>query len=152
MTCENNTEIGGNYILLIESEDETPVYEIVGTTSLSYARDNPVADSTNSLVVDNNTESQYTGYSTTTLNLSGKADKRTGTVSTYPIAGVTRLIGIATSAPPCAKCKLLNTLTDGYIEGCFTFTSYAKTAEQVSLVEFTATLQNKGTVAFSGDI
>ena len=78
MTCDNNVENGGNYIVLIESDDETPVYEIIGTTSIAYTRDNPVADSTSSLAADNNTESQYTGYSTTTINLSGKADKRTG--------------------------------------------------------------------------
>lgn len=152
MTCDNNVENGGNIVLLIESDDETPVYEIIGTTSIAYTRDNPVADSTSSLAADNNTESQYTGYSTTTINLSGKADKRTGLSGTYPIAGVTRLIDIATSSTPCAKVKILNTVTDGYIEGCFTFTSYGKTAEQVSLVEYTATLQNKGTVTFSGDI
>jgi len=154
MTCEANVTKGSQLIMLIRNDADTE-YEIAGgVKTRGFTFDNPVEDTTSSSTTGEYAESEFTGFSSATLNLSGMADKRTGVdpISGFNIVGSERLLKIATTGTRCGKFKLLNLDTDGFIEGFFNVTSFGKTGDTPGLLGFDATLQSKSDVTVFGAV
>lgn len=115
---------------------------IGGIKSKDYSRNNPVEDATNTATDGNETESQYTGYSTVTMNASGIADNR----ATEGLTPYKLLATIAHSSNPIGLMRLSSpqeTLT-----GRFSITSFGVQGEQASLVKFSFGLQSSGSVEY----
>ena len=155
MTCDANVTKGGQLVMLIRNDEDT-FYEIAGgVTTRDYTFDNPVDDTTSSSTITDYSEAEFTGFSNATLNVSGKADKRTGMVdpkSGFNIVGSSRLLEIATTGNRCGKFKLFNLDTTGYIEGFFNVTSFSKTGDTPGLLGFDATLQSKSNTTVVGAV
>lgn len=155
MGCDANVVEGRDLAFLIRNDADTE-WELAGGVKVTGSSfDNPVDDITSSSTQGDYTESQFTGYSTATLNVSGLADKRTGVVdaaSGFNIVGSARLTALATTGNRCGKFKLLNVDTNGFIEGIFTITSYSITGDKPGLKAFDATMQSTQSVIVSGDV
>ncbi len=155
MTCEANVVKGRELVFLIRNDADTE-WELGGGVKVTgFNFDNPVDDITSSSTQGDYTESQFTGYSTGTLNVSGFADKRTGIVDAatgFNIVGSGRLLELATTGNRCGKFKLFNVATNGFIEGIFTITSYGGTGDKPGLEGFDATLQSTTDVIVFGAV
>lgn len=154
MACESLVTKGRQLVLLVRNEQDTAWTIIGGVRSRSYTIDSPVEDVTSSSTTTSFAESDFTGFSQVTLNVSGVADKRTGTDPNtgYEIVGASRLTQIATSGERCAKFQMINLETQGYIEGFFNVTSFGSTGETPGLLNFDATLQSKADIIVQGDV
>ena len=141
---------------LLVRDDLDTVWEIIGgVKTRGFTFDNPVEDTTSSSTVGDYQDSEFTGYSQASLDVAGVADKRTGIVdpaSGLTVVGSGRLVELATTGNRCGKFKMLNLDSNGFIEGYFTITSFAKTGDVPGLLNFTATLQNKSDVIVSGEV
>jgi hypothetical protein len=155
MTCVANVTKGRQLVLLARDDLDT-VYEIIGgVKTRGFTFDNPVEDATSSSTTTNYQESEYTGFSQVSLNVSGLADKRTGIVDPatgLTIVGSSRLVEIATTGNRCGKFKMLNVDTGGYIEGYFNVTSFGSTGDTPGLLGFDASLQSKADIAVIGEV
>lgn len=155
MTCDANVTKGRQLVLLIRNDADT-AYEIAGgVKTRGFTFDNPVEDVTSSSTTGEYQESEYTGFSQATLNISGVADKRTGIADPATglnVVGSERLLEVATTGSRCAKFKMLNVDTNGFIEGFFNVTSFSKTGDTPGLLSFDATLQSKSDVAVVGEV
>jgi predicted secreted protein len=155
MTCDANIQKGRELVLLARNDADT-AYEIIGgVKTRGFTFDNPVEDTTNSSTQGDYTESEWTGYSTASISISGQADKRTGVTDATTglnIVGSTRLLELATTGNRCGKFKMLNVDTDGYIEGFFNITSFGKSGDTPGLLGFEASLQGKETTTVVGSV
>ncbi len=155
MTCDANVTKGRQLVLLIRNDGDTE-YEIAGgVKTRGFNFDNPVEDVTSSSTTGDYQDSEYTGFSQATLDISGVADKRTGITDPATglnIVGSERLLEIATTGNRCGKFKMLNVDTNGSIEGFFNVTAFAKTGDTPGLLSFTATLQSKSDVVVVGEV
>lgn len=151
---EANVTKGRQLILLARNDANTEWQVIGGVKSLSYSLDNPVEDTTSSSTTGEYQESEWTGYSQATLNISGLADKRTNIEDSngYPIVGSSRLVTLATTGNRCANVRVINIDTGGIIEGFFNITSFSKTGETPGLMNFESTLQSQSNVSILGDV
>ena len=153
--CTPNVTKGRQLVLLIRNDADTD-YEIAGgVKTRGFTFDNPVEDTTSSSTIGDYQESEYTGYSQATLNISGVVDDRTGVTDPATglnIVGTERLTEIATTGSRCGQFKMFNVDTNGFIEGFFNVTSFEKTGDTPGLLTFTATLQSKTEVTVSGDV
>ena len=155
MTCVANVSKGRQLVLLIRNDLDTEFEIAGGVKTRGYNFDNPVEDVTSSSTVGDYQDSEYTGFSQATLDISGVADNRTGItdpVTGLNIVGSARLLEIATTGNRCAKFKMLNVDTNGFIEGFFNVTAFAKTGDTPGLLTFTATLQSKSDVVVVGEV
>lgn len=149
MTCDLDFYNGDEAVLLIRDDLDTIWQIFGGVKSRDLTTDNPVEETTSSSTIGSNTTSQYTGYSTVSLSVSGAADGRTGRTKTirgveYSIAPITRLDKLANEGNRCGKFKVIYPYKD--IEGEFNITSYGDSGDTPGLLNFTATLQNKGQI------
>lgn len=155
MSCDANVTKGRNLVLLARNDADT-AYEILGgVKTRGYNFDNPVEDTTSSSTTGDYQDSEYTGFSQATIDISGVADKRTGIVDPttgLTIVGSARLLELATKGNRCGKFKMLNVDTNGFIEGFFNVTAFAKTGDTPGLLSFTSTLQSKSDVAVVGEV
>ena len=150
MSCDNNVIKGSEAILLAKNATNTAWEVIGGVRSRDNTTDNPVEDTTSSSTTGSNTESEYTGYSTDSISVSGVADNRTGTTKTingidYTVAAVTRLDQLANTGNRCGEFKLIYPNKEK--EGFYNITSYGDSGDTPGLLNFTATLQNKGQIS-----
>ena len=155
MPCEANVTKGRQLVLLVRNEDDTAWEIIGGVMTRGYTFDNPVEDITSSSTVGDYQESEWTGFSQVTLNISGDADQRTGVIDNSTglnIVGSVRLIELATTGNRCGNFRMLNLETNGYIEGFFNLTSFSKTGDTPGLLNFESTLQSKSTVVVVGNV
>lgn len=155
MSCDANVTKGKQLVFLIRNNADTAWELAGGVKTRGYTFDNPVEDVTSSSTIGDYQDSEYTGYSQATLNVSGMADKRTGITDPQTglnVVGSSRLLEVATTGNRCAKFKLLNVDTSGFIEGYFNVTSFGKTGETPGLLGFDATLQSKSDVVVVGDV
>ena len=154
MTCDANVTKGRQLVFLIRNDEDTEWEVAGGVKTRGYTFDNPVEDTTSSSTAGEYSESEWTGYSNATINLSGMADKRTGIEDPngYNIVGSSRVLEVATKGNRCGKIKMLNVDTGGFIEGIFNFTSFGKTGDTPGLLNFDATLQSKSDVSVVGDV
>lgn len=155
MTCVANVTKGRQLVFLIRDDLDT-VWEIAGgVKTRGFTFDNPVEDVTSSSTTGDYQDSEWTGYSQASINVSGMADKRTGIidpVTGYTVVGSSRLTDLATSGNRCAKFRMLNVDTNGFIEGFFNITSYSTTGDTPGLLGFDASLQSKSDVTVSGEV
>lgn len=154
MTCDANVTKGRQLTLLARNDADTAWEIIGGVRTRGFTFDNPVEDVTSSSTTGEYQESEYTGYSQATLNVSGVADRRTGTdpLTGLNIVGAERLLELASSGTRCGNFRMLNTKTNGYIEGFFNITSFGKSGDTPGLLNFEATLQSKANVTVSGSV
>lgn len=155
MSCEANVTKGRQLVLLIRNDDNT-AWEIAGgVKTRGFSFDNPVEDTTSSSTVGEYQDSEWTGYSQATLNISGMADKRTGIVDPttgYTVVGSSRLLEVASQGNRCGTFRMMNVDTGGYIEGTFNVTAFSKTGDTPGLLGFEATLQSKASVVVVGAV
>ncbi len=155
MTCDANVTKGRQLVLLIRNDADT-LYEIAGgVKTRGFTFDNPVEDVTSSSTTGEYQDSEYTGFSQATINVSGVADKRTGQVDPatgLTVVGSVRLLEVATTGNRCGLMRMLNVDTGGYIDGFFNVTSFGKTGDTPGLLSFDATLQSKSDVAVVGEV
>lgn len=149
MSCDPNVSKGREAVLLAKNATNTAWEVIGGVQSRDNTLDNPVEETTSSSTVGSNTESEFTGYSTDNISISGVADNRTGQTVTinsvdYTVAAVTRLDQLANSANRCGEFKLVYPHKEK--EGFYNITSYGDSGDTPGLLNFTATLQNKGEI------
>jgi len=141
MTANN---IQGRTLLLQISDDAGSTWKDVGGISTKeFNRDNPITDVTSQSTPGNETEACYNGYSTVTLNGSGKADTR----DDVDTMGYKAFSAIANSSTPSALMRLAD--SEETYEGTFLITSFGKTSEQNGIVEFSAALQNESAITFT---
>lgn len=155
MTCTANVTKGKQLVLLARNDADTEWEIIGGVKTRGYTFDNPVEDTTSSSTTGDYNDSEYTGFSQATLNISGNADKRTGITDPTTglnIVGSARILELATSGDRCGKFQMLNTDTNGTIEGFFNITSFARTGDTPGLLAFDATLQSKSDVTVIGEV
>lgn len=154
MSCEANVTKGRELIFLIRNDADTDWEIAGGVKTRGFTFDNPVEDTTSSSTTGEYQDSEWTGYSQATLNISGVADKRTGIVGPggYNVVGSSRLLEVATTGNRCGKMRMLNLETNGYIDGFFNVTSFSKTGDTPGLLNFDATLQSKSDVAVVGEV
>jgi predicted secreted protein len=156
MACdENNVIKGKSLVLAIRNETDTAWELAGGVVDLDYTLDSPVEDITSSSTTGNYQESDPTGFKQCTINFSGKADKRVGTVD--PATGLTivsagRILEIMDKEVTSGGFKIFNNDTGGTLEGCFNVTNYNKSRSATSLVNYSATLQSKSEVTIVGDV
>lgn len=155
MTCEANVTKGRQLVFLIRNDADT-LYEILGGVKVrGYTFNNPTEDVTSSSTTGDYTDSEWTGYSQASIDVSGFADKRTGITDPatgFNIVGSGRLLTLATGGERCAKFRMFNVDTNGFIEGFFNITNYSKTGDTPGLLNFTASLQSKSDVVVSGEV
>lgn len=155
MACDPIVTKGRELAFLVRDDGDT-VWQVVGGVKTRGATfDNPVEDITSSSTLGEYTESDWTGYSQATLNVSGNADTRTGDIDPstgFTIVGASRLMALATTGQRCAKARLFNVATGGYIEGDWSITSYQVTGETPGLVGFDCTLQSRADVVVVGEV
>jgi len=149
MPCDNNVSKGKEAVLLARDDLDTIWQVIGGVQSRDNTTDNPVEETTSSSTPGDNTESEYTGYSTDNISVSGVADNRTGTTVTinnvdYTVAPITRMDQLANTGNRCNKFKLIYPYKEK--EGVYNITSYGDSGDTPGLLNFTATLQNKGEI------
>lgn len=141
----------GKQLILLARNDADTEYEVIGgVKTRGYTFDNPVEDTTSSSTTGDYQDSEWTGFSNATINVSGLADKRTGVSNTFTIVGAARLLTLATTGQRCAKFKLLNVENQGFIEGIFNITNFSSTGETPGLLGFDATLQSNSAVTVIG--
>ena len=146
MPCDNNVVKGKEAVLLARDDLDTKWQVIGGVQSRDNAVDNPVEETTSSSTPGSYTESEYTGYSTDTMSISGVADVRTGIMVTingqvYEVAPISRLDQLANTGNRCGKFKLIYPYKEK--EGTYTITNYSDSGATPGLLNFSATLQNK---------
>lgn len=155
MSCDANVTKGRQLVFLIRNDGDT-AWEIVGgVKTRGFNFDNPVEDTTSSSTTGEYQDSEWTGYSQATLNISGMADKRTGItdpVTGLNIVGSERLLEKASTGSRCAQCRMWNVDTNGYVEGDFNITSFNKSGDTPGLLSFDATLQSKSDVVVMGSV
>ena len=155
MACKANVTKGRQLVFLIRDEGDT-VYEIAGgVKTRGYTFDNPVEDTTSSSTPGEYTESEWTGYSNASLDVSGVADKRTGTTNPTTglnVVGSARLLEVATQGNRCGQFRMMNVDTGGYIDGFFNVTNFNSSGDTPGLLNWTATLQSKSDVSVVGEV
>lgn len=149
MSCDPNVTKGREAVLLAKNAANTAWEIIGGVNSRDNTVDNPVEEITSSSTPGSNTESEYTGYSTDNISVSGVADNRTGTIRSingtdYTVASISRLDQLANTGNRCGEFKLIYPTKEK--EGFYNITSYGDSGDTPGLLNFTATLQNKGAV------
>lgn len=149
MACENNVYKGKDLVFLARNDADT-AWEIVGgVKTRGRTTDNPVEDVTSSSTTTDYSEAEYTGFSTSTFNVSGVADSRTGItdpVTGLNIVGEERLDQIAHTGNRCGKFRMINVRTNRFVEGYYTVTSYSTSGDTPGLLGFDATLQSKSDI------
>ena len=149
MTCDANVTKGNEAVLLAKNATNTAWEILGGIQSRDSTTDNPVEEITSSSTPGSNTESEWTGYSTDNISISGIADNRTGATKTingveYTVAAVTRLDQLANTGNRCGEFKIVYPHKEK--EGFYNITSYGDSGDTPGLLNFTATLQNKGEI------
>ena len=82
---EANVTKGRELALLIRTDNELTFEVIGGVQDRGISFTNPTEETTSSSTTGDYSESEWTGFSQATINISGVADKRTGT--TDPATG-----------------------------------------------------------------
>lgn len=153
MACESNVIKGRQLVLLARNDADTAWELLGGVKTRGYTFDNPVEDTTSSSTTGEYSDSEYTGYSNATINVSGVADTRTGIVDPatgYNIVGRERLLQLATTGSRNGQFRMLNVESNGYIDGCFNITSFGSSGDTPGLLSFDATLQSQSDVSVVG--
>ena len=154
MSCDDQNVIKGRQLVLLARNEADTEWEILGgVRTRGYTLDNPVEETTSASTGGDYGESEWTGFSSATFNVSGLADTRTGIVDPttgLTVVGAARLQQLATGGNRAGEFRMLNVDTGGYIEGCFNITSFGKTGDTPGLLSFDATLQNKSDVVLVG--
>lgn len=151
MTCQNNVTKGKELVFLIRTDDETTFQILGGVQERGYTVDNPVEETTSSSTTSEYSESEWTGYSQLTMNISGVTDKRTGTIDPatgFEIVGFDRIISLGTSGNRCVYAKILS-VDPGFkffSEGYFSITNLGQSGSTPGLLSGTATLQSKSDI------
>lgn len=149
MATTNNVTQGKSLVLLIRNDGDTDWEIAGGVKTRGSTVDNPVEDTTSSSTTVNFSESQFTGFATSTINVSGIADTRTGIADPatgFNIVSYKRLEEIALRGQPCAKFKLLDVSDGSGIEGFYNLTNFGKTGDTPGLVNWEGTLQSAADV------
>ena len=151
MTCQNNVTKGRELVVLVRTDDETTFEVIGGVRDRGITFANPVEEVTSSSTTGDYTESEFTGYSQATINISGVADKRKGTVDSatgFNITNFERLLQIATTGNRCGYFKILSTDPNFafFAEGFFNITNIDVNGSTPGLLNDTATLESKADV------
>lgn len=150
-----NVQKGKEFVLSARNDGDTEWEIIGGVKDRGISFDNPVEDITSSSTTGSYQESEWTGFSNVTLNISGVADERTEVTDPetgLTIVGSDRLVALATSGNRCGKFQMLNVDTGGYVEGNFNITSFSKNGSTPGLLNFDATLQSASDVVVVGSI
>lgn len=154
MSCQNNVSKGKELAVLVRTDDESTFEVIGGVQSRGITFDNPTEEVTSSSTTTSYSENEYTGFSGVTIDLSGVADKRTGTIDPatgFNIVNFSRLAQLATSGNRCGYFKILSTDPnfDFSCEGFFTISNLALSGSTPGLLEDTATLTSKSDIVVS---
>lgn len=148
MSCDEQfVSKGAEAVLLVRNDLDTEWEVVGGVKSRDATTDSPVEDITSSSTQGGYTESEFTGYRQKTHNISGVFDNRTGHLVTiqgqqYKVAPVSRLDYLAHTGNSCGKFKILHPHKSE--EGFYTITNYSDSGDTPGLLNFSATLQNKG--------
>ena len=147
MACENQVSKGRELVLLVRTDDETTFEVIGGIQDRGITFDNPVEEITSSSTTGTYGESEFTGYSTATINISGVADKRNGIVDPatgFNITNFERLLKLGTSGNRCGYFKILSTDPNFkfFAEGEFQITNIELSGSTPGLLNDSATLQS----------
>jgi len=148
MTCEANVTKGRQLALLVRTDDETTFEVIAGVQERGFTIDNPTEETTSSSTTGTYSENEWTGFSALTMDVSGVADKRKGTIDPatgFNIIDFNRLLQIATSGNRCGYFKLLSTdpSWDFSAEGFMNVSNVNMSGSTPGLLNDTATLSNK---------
>lgn len=147
MSCDNNVSKGRELVLLVRTDNELTFEVIGGVQDRGITFDNPVEQITSSSTLGSYEEAEYTGYSQATINISGVADKRVGTVDPatgFNITNFERLLGLGTSGNRCGYFRIISTDPgfNFFAEGEFQITSIELSGSTPGLLTDTATLQS----------
>lgn len=151
MSCDANVTKGRELVLLVRTDDETTFEVIGGVRDRGITFSNPTEEVTSSSTTGEYTESEWTGYSQATINVSGVADKRTGTADPatgFNITNFERLLQIATTGNRCGYFRIVSTDANFrfFSEGFFNVTDIELSGSTPGLLNDTATLQSKADV------
>jgi len=142
----NNTFKGRTFTISTSDDDGLTFTLLGGIKTKDFTRDNPVSDSTNQATgIDGGgeTESAFNGYSTLTFSGNGTWDTR----ASATLLSSKQFSAIANSLDPRVYLKIED--ADESYEGEFNITSFGKSSEENGLLEFSASFQNAGTIAFA---
>mgnify|MGYP000675210791 CR=1 FL=1 len=154
MSATGNVIKGNQLVFLIRNALDT-AYEIAGGVQVrGYNVSNPVDKITSSSTTTDFEESEFTGYGTVAMNVSGVSDKRTGVdaITGLNIVSSARLLEISTTGNRCEKFKMLNVDTNGFIEGVFTVSNYSSNGETPGLKKWEASLDSAADIIFNGEV
>lgn len=151
MACDNNVSKGRELVVLVRTDDETAFEVIGGVKSRGITFSNPVEQTTSSSTTGSYEESEYTGYSQATINLSGVADKRKGIVDPATGLNITnfeRLLSLGTSQNRCGYFRIISIDPNFNFmaEGVFQITDIELSGDTPGLLNDTATLQSGSNV------
>ena len=151
MACNANVTKGRELVVLVRTDDELTFEVIGGIQDRGITFSNPVEQTTSSSTVGEYEESEWTGYSQATINLSGVADKRTGIVDQatgFNITNFERLLKLGTSGGRCGYFRILSTDPSFkfFAEGEFQITDIELSGSTPGLLNDTATLQSGSNV------
>lgn len=154
MSCDANVQKARELVLLARDDLDTKWQIVGGLVDFSWDGSTPTETVTSTSTQGSFTENEATGYKEMSLSASGVADVRTGTDETTGLefVGASRLSDIWFSANSCGKFMVLNTATNGFIEGFFIVTAYGQSGARPGLLNFTSSFQSKSDVTKVGDI
>jgi hypothetical protein len=148
MACEANVIKGRELVLLVRTDDELTFEVIGGIQERGFTIDNPTEETTSSSTVGDYSENEWTGYSALTMDVSGVADKRKGTLDPatgFNIIDFNRLLQLATSGNRCGYFKIVSTdpSWNFFAEGFMNVSNVNMSGSTPGLLGNTATLSNK---------
>ena len=144
---EANVTKGRELALLVRTDDELTFEVIGGVRDRGISFSNPVEETTSSSTVGEYSESEWTGFSQASINISGVADKRTGTLDPatgFNITNFQRLLELSTSGNRCGYFRIISTDVNFpfFAEGNFNITSIELSGSTPGLLSDTATLES----------
>ena len=144
---DSNVSKGRELALLVRTDDELTFEVIGGVRDRGISFSNPTEETTSSSTTGDYTESEWTGFSQATINISGVADKRTGTTDPatgFNITNFERLLELSTSGNRCGYFRIVSTDANFafFAEGFFNITSIELSGSTPGLLNDTATLES----------
>jgi predicted secreted protein len=152
--ADANVSKGRELALLVRTDDELTFEVIGGVRERGISFGNPVEEVTSSSTTGDYSESEWTGYSQATINISGVADKRTGTTDPatgFNITNFERLLDLATKGNRDGYFRIISTDPNFNFqaEGTFNITSIELSGSTPGLLNDTATLESGAGVTVS---
>jgi predicted secreted protein len=146
-----NTVKGRAFIFSIWSESLAAWLVVGGVVDRGVSFNNPTTETTSSSTDGDYAESEFVGFATATMNISGNIDRRNGV---EPITGRQRIgtsefIKLATTGNRCER-VLMESVDPNLtlrIEGVFNISDFELTAPHTDKSGFTATLNNQSSLS-----